>query len=94
MDRTNCKNCGAPLHYNKDEELLKCDYCGSEYEFIPTIKDFRQVIKFYIGGRVRKFYISEIRCTPITETFRTFVGDTYTTTIQNDEFEINLISYD
>ena len=29
--RTNCKNCGAPLHNGR------CDYCGTEYETpMPT----------------------------------------------------------
>ena len=94
MNRTNCKNCGAPLHYDKDKEIIKCDYCGSEYEFIPTIKDFRQIIKFYIGGRIRKFYISEIICEPIYCDYE-FISDyTPRRVLMHDEFRINLISYD
>lgn len=94
MNRTNCKNCGAPLRYDKDKEFVICEYCGTEYEFIPTISDFRQVIKFYIGGRVRKFYIGEVECVPIycDTTLLSDYSPRYT--LMHDEFKISLISYD
>ncbi len=51
---TNCKNCGAVLVNGK------CEYCGSEYEYIPNIGNFQQIIKINIHGKVHKFYISKI----------------------------------
>ena len=27
----NCKNCGAPLHYNFKNRIATCEYCTSEY---------------------------------------------------------------
>ena len=32
----NCKNCGAPLHYNGYTNRYVCEYCGSEYMVEPT----------------------------------------------------------
>ena len=28
---TNCLNCGAPLHYNDNDTICKCEYCDTEY---------------------------------------------------------------
>lgn len=28
--QTNCKNCGAPLHFDENGKS-KCEYCGTEY---------------------------------------------------------------
>ncbi len=55
---TNCKNCGASLKNGK------CNYCGTEYEFIPQVNDFREIIKINIYGTVRKFYVSCIEVSP------------------------------
>ena len=30
MSYTNCKNCGAPLHFDENGKS-KCEYCGTEY---------------------------------------------------------------
>ena len=31
MSFTNCKNCGAPLHFDENGKS-KCEYCGTEYK--------------------------------------------------------------
>lgn len=85
---TNCKNCGAPL---KD---YKCEYCGSEYEYIQEINDFKQVIKSYIGGRKRKFYIGCITCEPLYIEFTRFDYNKKYVSKVNEEIKLELISYD
>lgn len=55
---TNCKNCGATL--TQVDDMLKCEYCDSIYEYIPKVNDIRQIIKINIGGTVRKFYIYSV----------------------------------
>ena len=82
----NCKNCGAPLHNGK------CEYCGSEYEFVPEINSFEQVIELYILGRKRKFYIGSVESMPITNSWRTLDGQIHHTLMGN-EIQLNLISY-
>lgn len=85
---TNCKNCGAPLH------SYKCDYCGTEYEYIQEINDFKQVITLFIGGRKRKFYIGCVTCEPIyTETNYLCDYKRYIHRV-NEEIKLELISYD
>jgi len=84
---TNCKNCGAPLHNGK------CEYCGSEYEFVPEINSFEQVIELYIGGKKRKFYISDITYQPLCASYRTLDGTMHHVKSGEDNFEIHLISY-
>ena len=87
MRLTNCKNCGAPLVDNK------CEYCGSEYEYISEINDFMQTIELYICGRKRKFYIGSVKYNPITESYRTLDGNLHCNNI-NDEIDLHLISYE
>lgn len=86
---TNCKNCGAPL------ENYKCNYCGSEYEYVQEISDFKQIITLFIGGRKRKFYISTVTCEPVIYETTRFLDDTRTYVRNiNDDIKLELISYD
>ena len=89
MELTNCKNCGAPL------KNYKCNYCGSEYEYVQEISDIKQIITLFICGRKRKFYISTVTCEPVIyettcclDSTRTYVANT------NDNITLELISYD
>lgn len=89
MGLTNCKNCGAPL------ENYKCNYCGSEYEYVQEISDFKQVITLFIGGRKRKFYISTVTCEPVIYETTCCLDDTRTYVRNvNDNITLELISYD
>lgn len=86
---TNCKNCGAPL---KD---YKCEYCGSEYEYIQEINDFKQVITLCIAGRKRKFYIGCIDFEPLyVETTSSTVDDRMYVKKIGEEIRLELISCD
>lgn len=89
---TNCKNCGAPLCTNEDS--LKCEYCGTEYEYIPDITDYKQVIKLRIGPTIRKFYISTIECYPESIDTTTLCDNTKCAYIVDNKLELTLISYD
>lgn len=89
MKLTNCKNCGAPL------KNYKCDYCGSEYEYVQEISDFKQIITLFIGGRKRKFYISTVACEPVIYETTSFLDGTRTYARRiNDNIRLELISYD
>ena len=89
MRLTNCKNCGAPL------KNYKCDYCGSEYEYVHEISDFEQVITLFIGGRKRKFYISTVTREPVVyETTCCLDGTRTHVRSMNDNITLELISYD
>lgn len=86
---TNCKNCGAPLHN------YKCDYCGTEYEYIQEINDFKQVITLFIGGHKRKFYIGSITREPEYIEYYTCSDETQNIiTMSKDNITLELISYD
>lgn len=89
MMTTNCKNCGAPLH------STTCEYCGTEYEWISEINDFKQVIKINIHGRIRKFYIQCISVSPShVESTRLCDGGHYVSCLGGEQIELNLVSYD
>lgn len=61
--RTNCLNCGAPLHY--DETLYgkscKCEYCKTEYHIdeIGEVEEYS--VKIKINNKIHKFYISDLK---------------------------------
>lgn len=65
--RTNCKNCGAILHYNKDKygTSTQCDYCGTEYhiDLLGRIEEYKIKIEFM--GKVREYYIGDWENHPI-----------------------------
>lgn len=85
----NCKNCGAPLKNGQ------CEYCGSEYEFIPQINHFEQIFKINIHGKIRKFYIETIESHPIYSEFRLLDGSMCRTSITSEpQLTLTMISYD
>lgn len=88
MNRTNCKNCGAPLPLGGSREI-KCCYCGTVYkkDNYGRLEDYYVIIELF--GKKMKFYISEIQCEPVYDTWR---GDLYTTKI-NEHIKLELISY-
>lgn len=55
----NCKNCGAPLHYDKTNygRTAICNYCNSEYhlDLLGRLEEYK--IKINIMGQVKEFYI-------------------------------------
>ena len=54
MERTNCKNCGAILHYDSTGKA-KCEYCSSEY-FLDNINkpEVTSEIKITADGIISK----------------------------------------
>ena len=67
INQVNCKNCGAPLHYDFTSKMAKCEYCDSEYHLNSSAENkqiLNRTIELDIYGR-RKFYISDVSCIPI-----------------------------
>jgi hypothetical protein len=52
--KTNCINCGAPLHNEK------CDYCGTEYHLDNCGQINEYKVKINILGQEKEFYIGRI----------------------------------
>ncbi len=71
--KTNCINCGAPLH--NSEGITKCSYCGTEYNCDKRgyIEDYK--VKLNIRGQEREFYISDITAEYICDSYRSVLGD-------------------
>lgn len=59
-NETNCKNCGAPLHYDLKSRIAKCEYCSTEYHLddLGRIEEYKVEIEVY--GQRRTFYINSI----------------------------------
>lgn len=75
--RTNCKNCGAPLEYDRTKygKTTKCKYCRTEYhiDLLGRVEEYK--VKLEIMGEIREFYIGEIEVHPIvTDAFRGIDG--------------------
>lgn len=60
MNETNCKNCGAVLHYDLKSRIAKCSYCSTEYHLddLGRIEEYKVDLEIY--GVRRTFYISSI----------------------------------
>lgn len=76
MNKTNCKNCGAPLSYgkNKYESIAKCKYCNTEYHIDRLGKIEEYKVKIELFGEIHEFYISEVMVVPISEASRNTDG--------------------
>ena len=65
--QTNCKNCGAPLHYNETNygKTSKCEYCGTEYHIdkLGRIEEYKIKIEFM--GEIKEYYIGHWEIHPI-----------------------------
>ena len=92
--RTNCNNCGAPLHYKEKDfgKLAKCQYCDTEYhiDMLGRVEEYK--VKIKIMGVVKEFYISNVICEPeFIETYRTLDGRLERTIPHSYRTEITLI---
>lgn len=60
--RTNCKNCGAPLQYDKTNygKTATCKYCRQEYhiDLLGRIEEYK--VKLEVYGTIMDFYINQI----------------------------------
>lgn len=67
QELTNCKNCGAPLQYNKISygKTAKCNYCNTEYHIdkLGRVEEYK--VSLMIMGKVRNYYISSVAVKPI-----------------------------
>ena len=79
-NRTNCCNCGSPLHWTKHKdtnEYATCEYCGTEYKRDNLGVMETNTIKVMIHGQLLKLFLStvevssqDIDCTMFGDTFR------------------------
>ena len=60
INETNCKNCGAPLHYDLESRIATCGYCSTEYHLdnLGRIEEYKVEIEAF--GQRRTFYINSI----------------------------------
>lgn len=65
MDQTNCKNCGAALHFDREKRLAICNYCGTEYHLDNLGRIEEYMVELEIMGKRRKFYISSVTYEPV-----------------------------
>jgi len=77
---TNCKNCGAPLTFNKNDygRTAKCKYCDTEYhlDLLGRVEEYK--IKIDVMGKIREYYIGEMSFEPLFDTaYRTIDGKLY-----------------
>ena len=75
--RTNCKNCGAPLHYDKNDygKTAICEYCNTEYhiDLYGRVEEYK--VKLEIMGKIKEFYIGEWAMHPLcTDGYRGLDG--------------------
>ena len=74
INSCNCKNCGAPLHFNN--KRIRCEYCGTEYELDSNEYSEKsdvikgnctddRIVELRLHGRLKRFYIGEIEVNPI-----------------------------
>ena len=93
--RTNCKNCGASLHYDETNygKTAICKYCRQEYHVdeLGRIEEYKVKIDFM--GKVRTFYIESFSVD--YEDSHTFYYDVYKThTIRNQKINLELSTYE
>lgn len=62
LNRTNCLNCGALLHYDKTVygRTCTCEYCKTEYHIDEIGEVEEYTVKLKINGKIHKFYISDL----------------------------------
>lgn len=93
MNKTNCKNCGAPLIYgiNNYESIAKCKYCNTEYHIDRLGKIEEYKVKLEILGIIREFYLSEIKVEPIDGICYRNLDGSLIVLESNEKMEIKLI---
>lgn len=77
--RTNCKGCGAPLHYRKTDygKIAICEYCRQEYQIFNVDlcgKENNGRILIEFNGQIKEFYIGTYEVCPIVTDFRGLDG--------------------
>ena len=66
-NRTNCCNCGSPLHWTKHKdtnEYATCEYCGTEYKRDNLGVMETNAIKVMIHGQLLKLFLSTVEVSP------------------------------
>lgn len=60
--KTNCINCGAPLHYTETDygRTSKCEHCLTEYHIDELGRVKENLVKIKLLGQVVEFYIQSI----------------------------------
>ena len=88
----NCKNCGAPLHYNFKNRIATCEYCTSEYHLddLGIIEEYK--VELDIFGKRVKFYITNIEVEHDYCEYRNIDGRRGRLP-QKDTIKLELISY-
>lgn len=89
----NCKNCGAPLHYNLKNRMATCDYCSSEYHLdnLGIIEEYK--VELDVFGKREKFYISNVEIENTCEEYRTLDGRLNRVLHKRPIIQITLINY-
>ena len=93
INRTNCKNCGAPLKYDLNNRIATCQYCNTEYHLdnLGRIEEYK--VELEIMGQKRIFYIDCVTIEPVyVDVYRTISGEICITR-ENDIIELKLTSY-
>ena len=85
LTKTNCINCGAPLHSDK------CEYCGTEYHIdnYGQINEYK--VKLNILGEEKKFYIGKVEKNSIYGDCKRNINGTLTENKICDKLRIELI---
>lgn len=93
INQTNCKNCGAILHYDTANRIAKCSYCETEYHLdnLGRIEEYK--VELEIMGQRRMFYIETITVRPTYYDFGRNLDGTLISVKTGDNIEISLISY-
>ena len=93
--RTNCKNCGASLHYDKTNygKAVQCKYCRQEYHIdqLGRIEEYKVKLEFM--GKVIDFYIQSFEITPDIEEVSYLGGDYKRYVKKQNTIELNLIGH-
>ena len=59
-EKTNCLNCGSPLHYDETNygSIAKCQYCGTEYHIdkLGRVEEYK--VKIKMQGKIISFYVN------------------------------------
>mgnify|MGYP002854250237 CR=1 FL=1 len=92
INEVNCKNCGAPLHYNLKNRKARCSYCDSEYHLddLGRVKEY--IVEIEIFGKREKFYIANIDIERLYDEYRSLDG-CMRTIPQKNIIKLELISY-
>ena len=77
--RTNCKNCGASLHYDETDygKKVRCQYCRQEYHIdtLGRIEEYKVKLEFM--EHIIDFYINSIEVQPDYIECTTLGGSSY-----------------